>query len=188
METQVLIDRLKKALKLKGVNYSELAGRLGISANSVNRIFYQGTFTLDRFLKICDLIGVTLQDLLQMGDVDLGRRDTQFSIEQEEVFASNPIHLSFHNLLWTYDSPNELAKDFNIDDITLGKLLSQLEKMNLLEWLPGNEAKLKEPRKYGLKDGPIYRAHAKEPRSRRSRADAEPAHIRAAPSSACAPP
>jgi len=161
METQLLIDGLKKAIKVKGLNYMDLAKELGISERSINRIFSEGTFTLDRFMKVCELIGISLSDLEKMIKLDIEHWDNQFNTEQEEFFVKNFDYLIFYSLLFEYESIKKLAKDYKIGDVTIGKLLAQLEKLGLIEWLPGNEAKVIHPRKHASPDGPLVYGHGK---------------------------
>ena len=87
MEPQVLIDALKKSLKLKGITYSQLAEMLDISEATVQRVFSIGAFSLDRFLKICDLIDLSFQDLAQLEEQTENKIQFYYTKEQEEVLA-----------------------------------------------------------------------------------------------------
>ena len=161
METQILAETLKKALKSKGINQEKLSELLGISERSVNRILTGGTLTTDRLFEICKVMGITLKELLLMEEGDLERMDFEFTIEQEEFFVINWTTGLFYTQLFTFGSVKELAKHFNIDDVSITKMLSDLEKLNLLKWLPGNEVQLYEPRKFNRQGGPVYKAQAK---------------------------
>jgi len=161
METQILAETIKKALKSKGINQEKLSELLGISERSVNRILTGGTLTTDRLFEICKVMGITLKELLLMEEGELERMDFEYTIEQEEFFVKNWATGLFYIRLFTYPSVKKLAKDYNIDDVTITKMLSDLEKLNLLKWLPGNEAKLYEPRKFNIQGGPVYRFKAK---------------------------
>ena len=139
MDTRILIEALKKALKSKGINYEELAKMLGISRASVKRIFYQGTFTLDRFVKICNLLDISLPNLMQMMDVELEGKEFELPLEQEEFFAINFNYWHFYTLLFRYKSIPKLVKDYHLDENTLVKILAKLDEFKLIEWLPGNK-------------------------------------------------
>lgn len=161
METELLVEGLKKALKTKGLNYKKLGQELGISERSVNRIFAEGTFTLDRFMSVLNLLEISLSDLEKMVNLDVEAWDDKFTDEQENFFVKNFDYLIFYSLLWEYKSVKKLAKDYHIDKVTIGKLLSRLEKLDLIKWLPENEAKLLPPRKHASSDGPLVYAHGK---------------------------
>ena len=87
MEPQVLIDALKKSLKLRGITYSQLAEMLDISEATVQRIFSINAFSLERFLKICDLIDLSFQDLAQLEEQTENKIQFYYTKEQEEVLA-----------------------------------------------------------------------------------------------------
>jgi transcriptional regulator with XRE-family HTH domain len=131
---------------------------LGISERSVNRILTGGTLTTERLFEILDIMGITLKDLVLMEEVEKERIEFDFTPEQEEYFVKNFQIGLFYSLLFLYDSAKELAKDYNLDDVTVGKMLSELEKQGLLKWLPGNEAELFEPRKFNTYKGPVYKS------------------------------
>jgi DNA-binding MarR family transcriptional regulator len=158
MESKFMVESLKKALKLKGITYGKLAQMLEISETSVKRVFSEGTFTLDRFIKICNLIGLSYQDLFYMIEADLNK-EFEFNLEQEEFFAKNFNHCLFFFALHQYGSVKTVVEKYNIDKQTTVKLLADLEKAGFLEWLPGDEAKLLVGRKFILRDGPIIRDH-----------------------------
>lgn len=159
MKHQQLIGALKVALKGKGITYKDLAKRLGVSEGSVKRVFSQGTFTLERFVEICDICDLSLESLFSMYGKGKPEFLFQFTFEQEKFMAENPDFMAFFESFAIYDSPQDIAKAYGIDEKGLVGYLSKLEKMGVLEWLPGNEAKLLISRKYKrIPDGPIERA------------------------------
>lgn len=163
MEYQGLISTLKKALKLKGITYPKLAKMLEMSEATIGRNFSEGNFSLKRFMKICSLIGISIEDLIKMGEKEEPTIQTTYTLEQEHYLARHMNNLAFIDLLYLGNTPNEIAKDYGLDENTLIKHLSELEKVNLIEWLPGNEAKLKNP--YILqfiRNGPCEKAYNKQ--------------------------
>ena len=53
MHTVALVDALKRALKSRGITYSALAARLGLSEAGVKRMFSKHDFTLQRMDDVC---------------------------------------------------------------------------------------------------------------------------------------
>jgi len=158
MEIQIVVNTLKRALKSKGINYAQLAEVLGITERSVIRTLSEGSISVERLLSICDLMGVSLIDFVKMIEVDIEKRDDEFTQEQEEFFAGNWNFLTFYILLFDYDSPKQLAREYRIDKNTLEKMLAKLDELKIIEWLPGNEAKILGPRKFARDMGPIDKA------------------------------
>jgi len=160
METQLLIDALKKGMKLKGVTFEKMAEFLGISERSISRVFSEGTLSVNRLLKACEYLDFSLKDLLELVDLEFEYREFNFTREQEEFFAENPEYALFYNLINHYDSIKNLAQDYGIDENTVVKILAKLEKLKLIEWLPGNEAKTLGPRKFASQDGPLHKSQS----------------------------
>lgn len=163
MEYQSLINSLKKALKLKGITYPKLAQMLGMSEATVGRNFSEGNFSLKRFMEICSLIGISIEELIQMGEKEAPTIQITYTLEQERFLAQNKNYLVFLDLLTLGDSPNQIAKEHGLDEGTIVKILSKMEKVGLLEWLPGNEVKLTPPYilQY-IRNGPCEKAYTRD--------------------------
>jgi transcriptional regulator with XRE-family HTH domain len=156
MDHQLLVGTLKKALKLKGITYQKLAKLLDISETTVGRIFSEGTFTLERFLKILEVIGIPLQELLSMQEIEMEGRSQTLTLEQEKFFVKNLNYLAFAILLIKFEKPQKVADAYNLSKETMYKILGQLEKLGLINWLPGDEVRILVSRRtMFLKDGPL---------------------------------
>lgn len=160
MESQVVINALKRVLKSKGLNYGDLAKELDISRDSIKRIFSQGTITLDRLVKICNILEIDFNDLNLLMDVEQESKDYEFTLEQEIFLAENFSYVSFYQLIFKYESIKDLAKDYDLSEGAVIKLLSKLDELKLIEWLPENEARILGPRKFASPSGPIVKKHA----------------------------
>ncbi|NIQ16486.1 MAG: XRE family transcriptional regulator, partial [Candidatus Dadabacteria bacterium] len=56
MESQSIIEVLKRALKFNRVTYADIALELNLSEASVKRMFAKQHFTLERLETICKLV------------------------------------------------------------------------------------------------------------------------------------
>ena len=162
MKHKQQIELLKRALKSKGITYKKLAQMLEISEPTIGRMFSIGAFSLERYVEICQLIGLTYEDMIRLGESE--PQVFEFTLEQERFFANNQIYLIFLLLmLRDRKSPQEIAGEYNLNEQTVSKILSRLDKMKLIEWLPGNKAKLLISTKYSpIENGPIRKAYGKE--------------------------
>ena len=61
--TGVLVDALKRELRLRGITYAALAPRLGLSEASVKRMFSRRDFTLRRLDDICRCAQIEFSEL-----------------------------------------------------------------------------------------------------------------------------
>ena len=160
MESQLVINAIKRVLKSKGLNYGDLARELNISRDSIKRIFSQGTITLERLVKICNFLEIDFNDLNLLIDVEQKSKEYEFTLEQETFLAENFSYISFYQLIFKYESIKDLAKDYDLSEGALIKLLSKLDELKLIEWLPENKARPIGARKFASPSGPIVKKHA----------------------------
>ena len=141
MKEQLLLS-LKSALKSKGISYKDLATSLSLSEASIKRIFSTGTFSLDRFLQICEVSGISPEDLFGLAN-EHSTRDHEYTLEQEEFFSEHPKHLAFFDLLLKDKTPKEIARKHELTPIQMQNFLRDIENLGLIEWMPKDKIKLK---------------------------------------------
>lgn len=162
MRHQELINALKKYLKLKGITYLQLGEMLEISEKSVQRIFSDGTFTLERFVKVCEIVGLTVGELALLEERGGTGGRLEYTKQQEEFLArpENKNYLAFYLQLQFNIKVEEIVSKFAISENHLVKILAGLEKLDLIEWLPGNKIRRTSAQPlYIASDGPIAKAH-----------------------------
>lgn len=159
METQVLVSALKKALKLKGINYQQLGEMLGITERSITRTFGEGTITVSRLLKILEIIDFSLHDLESLVGMDIENKEHEFTPEQDRFLADHFEYFLFYLLIFQKESIEDIVAENNLDEGTLVKILSKLDQLNLIEWLPGNKVKVLGGRKYSPTGGSLFTKH-----------------------------
>ncbi len=63
-----LFENLKNELKTHGLTYQDVADYLGLTLSSVKRLFASEDISLQRLDKICELIGIDLEDLTRIDE------------------------------------------------------------------------------------------------------------------------
>lgn len=156
MKEQLVLS-LKSALKAKGVSYKELARLLSLSEASVKRIFSTGSFSLDRFLEICEVARIPPESLFSLIS-GMSNQEHEYTVEQEAFFSESPQHLAFFDLLLKGETPRQIAKKHNLSEVQMQKFLRDLEKLDLVDWLPQDKIKLRTARNVRWrKGGPLKR-------------------------------
>lgn len=136
-----LILALKRELKAQGKTYADLARELGISEPAVKRTFSEQTFTLERFEKSCQFLGITLGELFARSEVR-PQALTALSAEQEDELLSDPMLLLMANLVlnrWQYA---DICRFFTYTEHEAIRYLARLDRMRMIELLPGNAYRL----------------------------------------------
>ncbi len=150
--TRALVETLKKILKARGMTYADLALALRVSTPTVKRLFSQRTFTLERLEEILKVLEIDFYELARMGH---GRRGgpTELSLEQETALAKDARLFSVFWLLcneWRFD---EIVAEFRLGAAQITSYFARLERLRLIDWRPGNRARLRVPKHYVWRAG-----------------------------------
>lgn len=156
-QSAALVDTLKRALRGHGLTYAAVAAGLGLSEASVKRMFSKRSFTLDRLDAICAMMAMELTDLLEVMARE-GRRITRLTFEQEQELVSDMklllVAVCARNL-WGF---RDIVAQYDITESECIRLLARLDRLRLVELLPGNRIKLRITQDFRwIPHGPIER-------------------------------
>ena len=157
VQSKRMVEALKQQLKAHGISYQEVARHLELSVSSVKRMFSTSAFTLARFEMVCDLAGVDLLELARLAD---GQRlqVSSLTVEQERDLVGDPALLPVAVSALNRWSFEKILGHYRISAPELTRLLVRLDRMGLIELLPGNRIRLRVARNFAwLPDGPIHR-------------------------------
>ena len=135
-----LVQELKNLLKQRGMTYRELAQELDLSESAIKQMFSSGNMTLARLDRICEVLALDFGDLLQLSDASAHRLQS-LSLEQESELIGDPkLLLTAYCLVnnWTFA---EILDRYEITEVEGITYLARLDRMRLIELLPGNRVK-----------------------------------------------
>ena len=134
-------QRLKQLLKEQGMTYKSLSEQLQLSEASIKRCFSQQSFTLERLEQVCEALGLTLSDVfIQLAQTQ--PRVSQLSEAQERELLENPRLLLAAVCVrdgWQF---NEIIDYYDISEPEAVRLMVKLDRLKLIEFLPGNRYRL----------------------------------------------
>ena len=155
--TQQVLAVIKQRLKAAGFTYAEVAERLKVSTATVKRWFATRQMNLEQLDKLCACIGLELSDLLP--ELLVGDQLLDELSEQQELEIAADIRL----LLVTVCVLNrlsvvEILKFFRLTEPECIARLARLDRLGLIELLPGNQVRLRVASNFRWRsDGPIQR-------------------------------
>jgi DNA-binding Xre family transcriptional regulator len=156
-----IVEALKKVVRMRGLTYAELARRVRLSEASVKRLFSQRTFTLARLAQFCDALEIDFGELARLARGREGDA-SEMTIAQETALAADARMLSVFYLVvngWTFD---EIVARYQITPVQCVGCLAKLDRLKLIDLMPGNRVRVKLPRGTRLRaDGPVRRRHGK---------------------------
>lgn len=156
-QTAALLDQLKKCLREANTTYADVARHLGLSEASIKRMFAQKNLSLDRLEAICSLIQLEISDLVgatTQSRVLLSQLNEQ---QEQEIVDSTELLLILVCLVnhWTID---DFMTIYDFKENECIKLLAKLDRLKIIELLPGNRVRLLLTPTFKWRDnGPIQR-------------------------------
>ena len=133
---------LKDQYKALGWTQSKLAQKLGVSLPTIKRWFKGEGIGISEVNHLCELIGVQLSEVISQVEAPR-QKFFKYTLEQEEYLARHPRCLAFFDCLLRGMSVSRLQKKYNLRRNNTEQMLSKLDDLGLIEWLPGNKYKLK---------------------------------------------
>jgi len=157
-QTQDLLDALKRCLRARGLGYRHVATALELSEASVKRLFSEGSFSVRRLEAVCRMMDITLFDLTRMTNMRDAAERRVLSLDQERALARDPYLLQcFYMLLNGWTAP-QIEREYGLGEPRLVKLLTTLDRLRLVELMPGNRVRLLTARNIDWRPGGPVRA------------------------------
>ncbi|TCJ18574.1 transcriptional regulator [Parasulfuritortus cantonensis] len=157
-EVARLLAEAKRQLRRRGLGYRDVAAALGLSEASVKRLFGNGRFTLDRLAGLAELLGLSLAELAQAAAAN-EPRVRALSPAQEAALVADSKRLLVAVCALNHWTLADMVAGYRLGTAECIGHLLHLERLRLIELLPGNRIRIVVARDFDwLPDGPI-RSH-----------------------------
>lgn len=153
--SKLIIGALREQLRLQGLTYRELATALGVSEPTVKRDLTRGNFSLDRLDRICEVLGIGLDELVR-GERSKGLLKELDAKQEAELIADPRLLLVTYLTLndWKFE---EMLEAFSLGENELVSLLLRLDTMKLIDYRPPSRMRKLTARNFSWrKDGPVH--------------------------------
>jgi transcriptional regulator with XRE-family HTH domain len=161
-QTKLLISTLKKELKKQGKTYRDVAHALELSEASIKRLFSEQSMSLERLDKICQLIDLEFIELVKQMEHNINLI-SQLTLSQEQELVGDIKLLLMAHFLINGVSFTEVIQDYCISETQGIQLLAKLDRMKIIELLPGNRVKMMISTNFQwIENGPIQGFYRKE--------------------------
>jgi transcriptional regulator with XRE-family HTH domain len=138
-EYQVVTTNLKRKLKDQKLSYKDLATELGLSESGIKKILSGSDGSFQRIIQICQVIGVSVYELLQ----DSKKLDVSFDKNQQDEFLRD---LALFKVYWMLVYERKAALDvqqkLKLTKSEFFKKLRKLDSLRLLKLLPNERLQL----------------------------------------------
>jgi transcriptional regulator with XRE-family HTH domain len=154
-QTRPLIDTLKQELRKQRLTYKQVSEVLDLSETSVKRLFSEEAFSIKRLEKVCELLHLSISDLVYLMEQST-ELTTELTREQEEELVSDIKLLLVAMLLVNKLKFSDILLVYDISETEGIRLLARLDRMKIIELQPGNRVKLMISRNFQwIAGGPI---------------------------------
>lgn len=142
-ESHALIKELKRQLKLSGLHYVDVAQHLDLSEGSVKRLLAEGNqISLDRLERICQLIGLEMSELFKLAAAH-NKGLESLTLEQEKELVDNKGLLLVAVCVVNGYHFDQIIEQYMFSELELIQKLAQLDRLNIIDMLPGNKIRLR---------------------------------------------
>ncbi len=154
-EADQLVATIKKQLRSQGKTYRDVAEALDLSEPSVKRLFASGRFTVERLVQVANLLGYTLAELSREAQAAQPRLTTLTAQQEKEVVSDTKLLIVAVCALNHWELADIVAH-YRISEPECIKHLLRLDKLRIIDLLPGNRIRLNIARDFHwLPEGPI---------------------------------
>jgi transcriptional regulator with XRE-family HTH domain len=137
-----LIETLKSLFRTHGLRHADIAAALKISRTTLKRRLSGRGLTIDSLEALCGLVDVTLAELVELAAVNQDKRLRRLSLEQENALHAD-VRLGFiFTRLREGWSAAEIQRECRIGEAPLVGYLVRLERLGLIDLLPGSRVRL----------------------------------------------
>ncbi len=156
-QSDQLMDTLKRTLRAQQKTYRDVAEVLDLSEASVKRLFAERNLSLQRLDRICQMLQMEISDLVQAMS-EQAQAISRLSVAQEHRLASHLPLLLVTVCVLNRWSMADILDAFKISEPDCIHYLATLDKLKIIDLLPGNRIKLKVAVNFAwLPNGPIQR-------------------------------
>lgn len=157
LESQELLLTIKRLFKQHGLTYKAVAAALAVSEASIKRMFRDEQLSLQRLEQIAKLLGYSLAELVTLA-ARVPAPAQALSYAQEEELVCDPRRLLVAVCVLNHWSLAEISQQYTLDKAECLHHALALEKVGLLQVLPGDRLRLTVARDFAwLPHGPILR-------------------------------
>jgi len=155
-EIPALLRALKSLLKARGLLYSDVADRLGVSETTVKRYLTGHSLTVDILEDLCRVVDARLSDLLTISREEM--QQVVLSLEAEQTLSQDAVLALIFYLLARGLAPATVQRDFEFTDAEINGYLTTLDRLGLIRLFPYNRVRVLVGRNFNVQvGGPLAR-------------------------------
>lgn len=138
-----MMDLLHDLLRRRGLRHEDIAARLDVTVRTVTRWFTADGLDTRILDQLCGLVDISFFELCRLAAKRAEPRITQLTVEQEQVLADEPLESYLFTRILGGWTAQEMRREVEMPEAMLVEGLLRLQKIGLIDLLPGNEIRLR---------------------------------------------
>jgi len=141
-QPRIMMDVLHEMLRNRGLRYRDVAKRLDVTERTVTRWFSTEGVDTRVVERLCELVQVSFFELCELAGKRVDQRACHLTVQQEQALADDDLlNYLFAQICrdWTFE---DFLQELELSEPFLIAALIRLEKIGVIEFLPGNEIRL----------------------------------------------
>lgn len=142
-QSRMLKAVLKQQIRIRGLRYCDIAEQLGVSVMTIKRYLNSDRVPIEIVEDIGLCIGLSLIEIAELAKADDGRDPLDLELQQEHALASDNALALMRLLLYSGMTVPDIMNEYAVDEATVVSLLTRLDRLKLIELLPGNRVRIR---------------------------------------------
>jgi transcriptional regulator with XRE-family HTH domain len=153
--SSAMLAVLRRHLRREGWTARRIAAEFGIGEATAKRWLAGKGLTLERLERLAALVGVTFGDLSREAERPGSDLAQELTLAQERALSSDAFLSFLFMTVLGGDPPDEIARDFAIPGAFIDAQLLRLERLALIDRLPGGRVRPRVDRTIVWRKGPM---------------------------------
>lgn len=157
-QSKLFKEILKQQIRIRGLRYQDIADQMGVSVVTIKRNLNSDRLPLEVLEEIGACLGLSLIEISEIAKAGSGLNSVNLEQRQESALASDSALALMRLMIYSGMTVQEIMSEYAIDETTVISLLTRLDRLKLIELLPGNRVRIPGPHHIEWKPGgPIRR-------------------------------
>ncbi len=136
-----MLSALRRALRAAGWTNSRLAKKFGASESTIKRWLAGKALNLQLFDELAGLCGLSLADLARETEQPAPGLSHELTLAQEQALSEDPFLSFLFMAILAGERWHDLERDYGVPHNIIGAALARLDKLALIDRLPGDRAR-----------------------------------------------
>ncbi len=150
-----LMRTLRQVLRGNGLTIRAIAERMDVSEATVKRWFQGQGLGADRLEELCELAGLRFTELAELAHGPPRELAHQLTLAQEQALTESTFLSFLFFMIMSGWPPYDLHDDFDVPLKEIEEQLTRLERLALIDRLPGGRVRSRIDRRVAWRRGPM---------------------------------